>query len=136
VRQRTKRSGGAQSKLISPAMELLELAAGELLPSLALEALLRAFVKPSAGSSLTAPRISSHIPGRVRLWVEGVRGDRAHARSVQRALARLPGVRHAAASPLTGTALVHYDPSSTSPSEICRALTPNGLAMRVVRQDH
>ncbi len=83
-----------------------------------------------AGGSTT---VVSEMPGRVRLRVEGLRGNSALAAGLRERLLRLPGVRGVDASAVTGTALVQYDlgrtdlprilatAESPAPGAACRA---------------
>jgi hypothetical protein len=66
----------------------------------------------------------SHQPGRVRLRIRGLRDDAARAAAVVDALQALPGVRSASANPLTGNALVRYDPARVTLPRIQAALAP------------
>src|SRR3954469_13838352 len=50
--------------------------------------------------------VRSDTPGRLRLAVSGLRGDRARETPLASAIAVLPGVRAVSASALTGTVLV------------------------------
>lgn len=71
-----------------------------------------------------APRttILSQVPGRVRLQVSGLRGDAARAGRTAARLRALPGVQAASINPLTGSALVQYDPTATELGRIRAAL--------------
>ena len=56
-----------------------------------------------------------HLPGRIRVPVRGLRGDRAFALRLQARLSRLPGVRLVHASPDSGRVLICYDPGCLDP---------------------
>lgn len=62
------------------------------------------------------------IPGRVRARVASIEGDRALARSLAAKLRSIEGVKDVAASPLTGTLLVHYDPKAVDRALVLRAM--------------
>lgn len=51
-----------------------------------------------------------HLPGRLRLKAEGLKRNPALLEAVRSELAAVPGVSSAAANPLTGGIIVHYDP--------------------------
>jgi ATP-binding cassette subfamily B protein len=55
--------------------------------------------------------VRSFIPGRARLDVPSIRGDRAMAAAAEEAVAATAGVTAATASAVTGTVLVQYDPA-------------------------
>jgi hypothetical protein len=55
--------------------------------------------------------VVSATPGRVRLRISGLRGDRERADQLTRRLLGVRGVTAVRANPLTGAALVHYDPA-------------------------
>lgn len=54
------------------------------------------------------------VPGRLRLALHGLKRQPRRARRVERAIAGLPGVTAASASPCTGRVLIQYDPRRTS----------------------
>ncbi len=54
---------------------------------------------------------NSAVPGRLRVAVAGLRRNPDRRRAVEEAFSRLEGVRSVSASPLTGNALVTFDPS-------------------------
>ncbi|MHB2021032.1 MAG: HMA2 domain-containing protein [Candidatus Xenobia bacterium] len=56
------------------------------------------------------------IPGRVRMRVQGLKGNEAVARRLERELAALAGVQVVVANPNTGTLLMQYDPQEMSPA--------------------
>ncbi len=129
---------------------LLDFVRAELFPALIAHLLVEAGVgrlRPAARSipQTGAPRLSprprvktaspsspvivlSNLPGRVRLRVAGLRDDPAGAEAVSNALRALPGVSAATVNPLTGSALLHYDPAHLTLPEIQSALTPLGMA--------
>lgn len=57
------------------------------------------------------------IPGRLRLKVKAIRHAEEEARALAFWLSRQAGIREATASPLTGSVILHYDPS-TSPEDL------------------
>ena len=135
----------------SVALLLIELAAGQLVEKLVVEAANRA-VRHALGPPGSAPRppsgphvdgivplavatgwtstVRSHTPGRVRLHVPRIQGDAGRAAAVAARLRRVPGVRSASAQALTGTALVEYDPAATSLVRIRLALRGRRRAAR------
>ena len=58
--------------------------------------------------SLAQAKAVSECPGRVRLSVRPVKGQDQLAYDTVEALAKLPGIRHVEASPLTATILITY----------------------------
>jgi hypothetical protein len=71
------------------------------------------YAQPKLGTVLTTDVVSD-IPGRARLRVTGLRGDRIRAAEVADGLRALDGVVTAEANSVTGTILVHYDPDRVS----------------------
>jgi hypothetical protein len=57
--------------------------------------------------------VLSHVPGRVRFRVAGLRGDARRARAVAARLEPLAGVLNGTVNTVTGTVLVHYDAAQT-----------------------
>jgi copper chaperone CopZ len=135
---------------MSLAKILLDFARAELFPALIAHLLVEAGagrLRPAARSipQTDAPRFSprprvktaspsspvtvlSNLPGRARLRVAGLRDNPASAEAVSNALRSLPGVRAAKVDPLTGSALLRYDPAHLTLPEIQSALTPLGMA--------
>jgi Heavy metal associated domain 2 len=133
---------------------LLELAAAHLLPvlvaeagSLALRAAARGLspagpagraaqpgVSGTSGvvSTLGAPALRlvpsaivlSHVPGRVRFRLAGLRGDAQRVDVIAGRLARVPGVLDATVCAVTGTVLVHYDAERTGLAALQAAAEP------------
>src|SRR5579859_5658788 len=58
------------------------------------------------------PRLIHTVPGRVRVYMPGL--AELGPRTVEGRLRDLPGVRRAAANPLTGTILIYFDPQASS----------------------
>jgi len=89
--------------------------------------------KPSVVS--TAPRsvepVHTAVPGRMRFRVEGLRGEAALARSLERAVAARPEVHRATASHRTGTVLVHFD--AGAPAEPLVGTLQDACARRAAR---
>ncbi|MCX8135152.1 MAG: cation-transporting P-type ATPase [Roseococcus sp.] len=65
----------------------------------------------SAAPPAAAEILHAAVPGRLRLRLRHLRGDAAAARALALRLAALPGVRAAQASAVTGSVLLHHDPS-------------------------
>jgi Heavy metal associated domain 2 len=134
---------------LSAAELVLEILAGHILPTLAVEvgryAWSRGVPRPEASrpvgkpqatekpvvkrrahhlklvegaSLLRTTRITSQTPGRVRLEVDGTRGAPWRADEMATRLREIAGVNSASVSPLTGTALIEYDPEITTPTRI------------------
>ncbi|HWE38344.1 MAG TPA: HAD family hydrolase, partial [Isosphaeraceae bacterium] len=74
------------------------------------------------GTTLTTWEVAHELPGRVRLRHEGLRGNAALARRVERELATVHGVIDAQARPLTAGLLVHFDPGATSTRQLLQIL--------------
>ncbi|MBS4030213.1 MAG: cation-translocating P-type ATPase [Clostridiales bacterium] len=58
------------------------------------------------------------LPGRVRISISGLRGNRPFARSLEKTLQRNENVYHVKANPQTGKALILYNRKKTSQKEI------------------
>jgi len=147
---RSPAAGSLPIEVGSVAALLIEFAAGQLVEKLVVaaaeEAARRALGtgRPSAAGRASAgpgvvplqvaaawtSTVRSHTPGRVRLHVPRMRDDAGSAAVVAARLRRVPGVRHASAQPLTGTALVEYDPEGTSLARIRAALRGRRRAAR------
>ncbi len=74
------------------------------------------------GAGATA--VLSHMPGRVRLQVGGLRGNTTRAQQVETALQALDGVQRVEASVVTGNVLVQFEPQATNLACIRGALEP------------
>ncbi len=85
---------------------------------------------PEAGSQRVVRTISS-TPGRLRLGVPPIKRAPSLAARLEQRLAVQPGVRQATANPVTGTALVSYDPNAITPQDLERAAE---LALAATRQ--
>lgn len=74
----------------------------------------------------TTSTVLSDTPGRLRFHLAGLRGNSARKMALVPALTRLPGVRTASASTLTGSVLILYDPNRITPAQIlvAAALSP------------
>jgi hypothetical protein len=67
------------------------------------------------------------LPGRLRVKVAGIKKSPQMAGHVEQALRQEPGVTAVGANPVTGSVLVHFDPSHTCPTILLRRLEPFGL---------
>jgi hypothetical protein len=67
------------------------------------------------------------LPGRLRVKVAGVKKSPPTAGRVEQALLQEPGVTAVGANPVTGSVLVHFDPSRTCPATLLGRLEPYGL---------
>jgi hypothetical protein len=74
----------------------------------------------------------SSTPGRLRLKVSPAKRSPKVAERVQSGLAAQPGVRSATVNPVTGTALVNYDPAEITPHAIERVAELATAAYRVI----
>ncbi len=122
----------ATALLGSPIVRAVALDVGTAIASQAVQGLAGAALKrrrtPAAPASAAAPQPVLHIlpsvevvsalPGRLRLRVSGLRGDRDRAAVLERRLQHLPGVTAVEANPLTGTILVFFDPRAIRQAEI------------------
>jgi P-type Ca2+ transporter type 2C len=79
-----------------------------------------AAIKAVAGGTLRAR--ARVLPGRIRAEVTGLRGDPAFARRLERLFARRRGVSAVSASPVTGRALVLFDPRAIDENTVLDAL--------------
>jgi copper chaperone CopZ len=73
-----------------------------------------------------AVSVVSQTPGRVRLHVDGLRGDTRCESAVASVLGRLSGVGAVRSSRLTGNVLVEYDPSRLTVAQILTTLESSG----------
>lgn len=128
---------------------LFEFAGAEFIPTLIAHVLVEAGIArfrsaarsvPESGAPRSVPRpravtasrepkavmVLSSLPGRVRFRVAGLRDDPERAGTVLNAMRALPGVRAADVNPLTGSALLQYDPVHLTLPEIQAALIPLG----------
>jgi hypothetical protein len=123
---------------------VLEIAARQLIPVLVTEVSAQAFrhaartatasaarravasVPTRAGTlhALRAATVISEMPGRVRLQIAGLRGNAALAAALDARLRAVPGVSRVEVNPLTGKALVQYDPRRTTLPRILTAAEP------------
>lgn len=81
----------------------------------------------AASRKSNAVTVLSEVPGRVRLRVAGVRDNPERSEAVLNVLHTLSGVRTADVNPLTGSALLRYDPARLTLPEIQAALMPLGV---------
>jgi len=84
--------------------------------------------KKTRGSG-TAPMLKSGpvhtahaLPGRLRLHVSSLVGDRKNCMDLASRFSRLEGIRTAAANPVTGSVLVRYDEEAVRPEVIFGAV--------------
>jgi P-type Ca2+ transporter type 2C len=70
---------------------------------------------PQSTTTPESPRRIHILPGRLRAEIKGLHGNPRLARRVEHVLGTLAGVRHVEANPLTGRALILYDPGLTDP---------------------
>lgn len=118
---------------------LLELAVRYVLPTLLKELVgrsvdglaYRAIGRPVARRAVI---VISDIPGRVRIRMGGLRGDAVRAAAVVRSIQGQPGIHQVSANPLTGTVLVHYDPTLVELSAIKSRLQGRPPRRRSFRQ--
>jgi Heavy metal associated domain 2 len=69
------------------------------------------------------------LPGRVRIRVAAIKKAPELALQVEQTLREEPGVAEAVANPVTGSVLVHYDPTRTAPAAVLARLEPYGLSL-------
>lgn len=67
------------------------------------------------------------LPGRLRVKVASIKKSPQMAGHVEQVLRREPGVTAVGANPVTGSVLVHFDPSRTCPAALLGRLEPYGL---------
>lgn len=67
--------------------------------------------RPTGPRLVSAVEIGSATPGRVRLTVNGLRGNQTLAGRIEETLRALPGVDGAEASSRTGRLLLRFDPA-------------------------
>jgi hypothetical protein len=68
-------------------------------------------------------KVSSFVPGRLRLRVERVKRDKAFARTVEERLGAIDGIRKVEINGLTGSVLVSYEPGKLAQPASMDALT-------------
>jgi hypothetical protein len=68
-------------------------------------------------------KISSFVPGRLRLRVERVKRDKDFAQAVEERLGAIDGIKQVDINGLTGSVLVSYDPAKLARPESLEALT-------------
>ncbi len=64
--------------------------------------------------------VHQRVPGRLRLEIEGLKGDRARAARLEDELPDLAGLHSVSASPTTGRVLVRFDPQQDSRAALSR----------------
>jgi hypothetical protein len=69
-----------------------------------------------------------HVPGRLRLRIRRLRGDRRATRLACDAAAEIPGVREASANAATGSLIIEYDRKRLTPTALWDALCAACLA--------
>ena len=72
------------------------------------------------GAAVAEPRVIHTLPGRVRIHVPGWAGQ--GRRGVETELRRLQGVQATQVNPLTGNALIRFDPAATDEAAILAAV--------------
>ena len=75
--------------------------------------------------------VASSTPGRIRLHVAGLQGNRTREATVTAALRRLPGIQTVRANLVTGNVLVHYDTEQVGAADIVAAAGTVGSFSRV-----
>jgi copper chaperone CopZ len=63
-----------------------------------------------------------HVPGRLRIRIPGLKRNLEEARILTKALSRVSGVQSVEANLLTGSLLVHYDPSVSNAAAVLSAV--------------
>lgn len=69
-----------------------------------------------------------HVPGRLRIRLSGLKGNRDKAHSIQLELTVLAGVTDAESNLRTGSVIVRYDPKLTNVGAVLSALDLEGLS--------
>jgi Heavy metal associated domain 2 len=69
-----------------------------------------------------------HVPGRIRVCVHAVKSCPVYARSLEKFLASVRGVKHAECRMLTGSVIVHYDPATVEMDALLKSLRVEVLA--------
>ena len=69
-----------------------------------------------------------HVPGRFRVCVPAVKGRADHARALESSLAGVRGVRQVECRLVTGSVIVHYDPSTADAAALLRSLGAEAMA--------
>ncbi len=65
-------------------------------------------------------------PGRMRVRVTGIKGERQAARSLEVLLTSQPGITHVRANPLTGNVLVRFDEEAMTSGDVLQSLADLG----------
>lgn len=84
----------------------------------------------------TVVPLSVSVPGRARVRVRALRGKPALARTLESRLAGYEAVRSVAASPVTGSVLVHFDARRLRVSRLLATLAKETAAARAGRNGH
>ncbi len=66
---------------------------------------------PAAPPATVSVMVVHRLPGRVRLRPDGLHRNPAQKERIEQRLTRQPGIRAVAANTLTGTVLIHFDPT-------------------------
>ena|SRR5438105_5866142 len=69
-----------------------------------------------------------HVPGRLRLQTQQLKGNRLVAQAACDAVVAIPGVVEASVSPITGSLVIAYDQQQLTPAVLWQSLCERGLA--------
>jgi hypothetical protein len=78
---------------------------------------------------LNGIKISSYIPGRIRLKASQIKGNTALASKITELFLAINGIHHVEANPLTGSLLVLFNPSELRSPDSTRLL---GEALQIL----
>jgi hypothetical protein len=69
-----------------------------------------------------------HVPGRLRLQMPQLKGNRQVAKAACDNVIAIPGVEEARVSPVTGSLVIAYDQQQLTPAVLWQSLCERGLA--------
>ena len=74
------------------------------------------------------------VPGRLRVHIPQVKGSLAAARAIEAKISRVPGVSSVETRKLTGSVVIHYDPTATNSDTLLAVMgmAPHAVAAAFV----
>ena len=79
--------------------------------------------------------LAHHLPGRLRLRSDALKGNAQAIEEARQHLAQMSGVTATSANPITGSVLLEYDPEIISPSKVSDVLAGHGYILGVIEVD-
>jgi len=84
-------------------------------------------------TQIPSVKITSSIPGRVRIAVDGLRKSGCYANNICKRLALAKGIKSVSANPLTGKALIYFDESILTDRQIVKLVGDTCLGIDLQR---